>query len=298
MNFSWQPISDDDLATFQRSMGTKVLKVGDVYWTQVRPFFFRPLLLFKEYDAESIRPPLMSNFGGCQYSVKGAASANSYLNSLFFENSPGYSIATLDNARRRQVKRAQPEYIIQPLTDVQEFKQQAYPVYLSFYERTRYSVGAKRRDPAFFEQWADALFKIPKILVLGGYRSGVLGGISLSYLADQTVVYATFFCDNVALDLYLPGLMIHAVRQAAAALPGISRVYAGNFKGLRGLDDFYRLRGASLVRQPMRLDINAGALFLLKKLRPKQYAHLLGELPANKAGPSDDPNAKSRNLKL
>jgi len=51
------------------------------------------------------------------------------------------------------------------------------------------------------------------------------------------------------------------------------------FKNNRGLDDFKILRGATLVQQRARLEVNPVTRMLLKKFLPGQYAQLLGRLP-------------------
>lgn len=275
--------------------GTKIVLVGGVYWVEVRSFFYRPLLPLPVHYPKSVRAPVSARLGAYQYPVKAEAEANSALNLLMFEQARTYSVDSLDKKRRRQVKLAAREFEVRPVTDVGEFKRQAHPVYLSFYERTRYAVGAKRRDPAYFSAWADAIFAIPNVLILGAYREGVLGGVSLSYLIDDTVFYATFFCDDEALKRYLSDLMLHSVRELAAASPNARQVFASMFKGIRGLDDFYLLRGAALVRQPARLEINPVTNLLLKKFLPKQYRQLLGQVDVSAGGvESDDASGQSK----
>lgn len=272
-------MAEEDSAAFAGLLGPRVVRVGDTLWGEVRTFFYRPLFPFAEHRPEVVRPPRLSALGGVQYAVSPEAKSNSVLNWLLFDRTSDYTLASLDKNRRRQVKLAAREYSIRQLTDVGEFKLQAHPLYLSFYERTRYKVGARRRDPVYFAAWAEALFRIPNVLVLAAYRNGALGGISLSYQVRDTVYYATFFCDSAALDQHLSDLMLHTVRESAAVAPGVRQVFVGMFKGIRGLDDFYLHRGAKLVRQRAWLQINPLARLLLEKCLPKQYAQLLGNLP-------------------
>ena len=279
MTFSWKPMSDEDFITFAGLLGPKIVRVDDLNWAEIRTCFYRPLQPLQEFHPDSIRPPLLSLLGGIQYPVPPEVEANSHLNWLIFDETRGYSLASLDKNRRRQVRMADREFSIRPITDVNVFKQQAFSVYRSFYERTGYKAGASRRDPAIFSDWADAVFRIPHVLILGAYHNGKLGGVSLTYQINDTVIYATFFCDNHALDLYLSDLMLHTVRESAAIAPDVRHVFVGMYKGNRGLDEFYLLRGAKLVRQRARLKINPLAKFLLQKFLPRQYRQLLGHLP-------------------
>lgn len=278
MPFLWNELSAEEFASFVGLLGPKIVSAEGLHWGEVRRFFYRPLLPLREFDPATIRPPRLAALGGVQYAVAAGPQANSWLNWLAFDRAPEYSITTLDKNRRRQVRLAARDFVIRPVTDPEEFRRQAHPVYLSFQNRTGYKVGAERRDPAAFARWTDALFASPKVLVLGGYREGVLGGVSLTYRHGSIVFYATFFCDDGALERCLSDLMLHTVRESAAVSPGVTHVYAGMFKGIRGLDDFYLHRGARLIRQPARLEINPLAGFLLRNLLPGQFARLLGHL--------------------
>jgi len=279
MTFFWQKMPDSEFAKAVGLLGPKILRVGDTFWSEVRPCFYRPLLLLREYSKDSLKPPMRAKLGGMQYAVSDLCSANSFLNILIFSDTQRYTIASLDKNRRRQVKLAAQEFEVRRIADQEHFIRDAHPVYLSFQERTRYKVGEKRKDPAYFAWWARAIFSLPHVLVLGGYRDGRLGGVSLSYLIDDSVYYATFFCDDASLESYLSDLMLHTVRLAAAQDPSIRRVYVGMYKGIKGLDDFYTHRGARLFRQPARLEINPVVDLLLKRSMPRQYAQLRGQLP-------------------
>lgn len=271
-------MSPGEFASFVGLLGPRIVHAGGLHWGEVRRCFYRPLLPLREFDPATIRPPRLAVLGGVQYAVAAGPQANSWLNWLAFDQAGSYSVAQLDKNRRRQVRLAARDFVIRPVTDPEEFKQQAHPVYLSFHARTGYKVGAERRDPAVFARWADAVFASPQVLVLGGYREGVLGGVSLTYRHGSIVFYATFFCDDDALERYLSDLMLHTVRESAAVAPGVTHVYAGMFKSIRGLDDFYLHRGARLIRQPARLELNPVAGFFLKTLLPGQYNRLLGQL--------------------
>lgn len=280
MPFSWNELTPAGFAEFVGLLGPRIVQVGNMHWGEVRRCFYRPLLPLLTYDPATIRPPALAVLGGVQYPVSPDAQPNSWLNWLVFDQTADYSVARLDKNRRRQVRLAARDFEIRVITDREEFKRLAYPVYLSFHNRTGYKVGAERRDPARFAAWSEALFRIPGVLILGGYRAGALGGVSLTYRVGGTIFYATFFCDDDALERYLSDLMLHTVRESAAAAPGVHHVYAGMFKGIRGLDDFYLHRGARLIRQPARLEINPVAGALLPRLLPRQYAQLIGHLSA------------------
>jgi hypothetical protein len=279
MPFFWKSMAVEDFVAFQRLMGVKTVKVDGNYWCEVRPFFYRPLPATIVVPRGSSSIPPGSKYCGVQHAVPSVEQANSYLSRLAFENSPGYSLDSLQRNWKRKVRLAANELTIRPIPAASEFKQKAHSAYLSFYERTRYDVRTERRDPGYFAGWTDALYRIPNIVVLGGFKNDVLGGVSLSLLLDRTLFYSTFFCDDESLKLHLPDLMLHTVRESASASRDVDEIYASMYKGGVGLDDFYVNRGAKIVRQPAHLKLNPLVKFTLQHLFPKQYALLLGHPP-------------------
>lgn len=279
MSFPLTPMRMEDYAHFEGLLGSKIVKTGTVYWRSVRPWFFRPLPVFKEFPSASIAFPRLGLLGGIQHAVPPDDPANSFLSCLMFENANAYSIETLDSKRRRQVRLASNQYAVRVVTDAGEFKEKAYRAYRSFYERTKYKVGSMRLDPAYFPKWTDAIFRIPGLLILGGYLNGELVGISLSFLIEDTVMYATFFCDSESLRQFLSDLMLHSVRESAAACSGVTQVFVGMYKGITGVGDFYLLRNAVVVRKRAALRLNPFAKAVLKCCLPKTYAKMRDPYP-------------------
>ncbi len=307
MQSFWQNMTVADYAAFEGLLGDKTVVVDGIYWTEVRPFFYRPLLLFREHSPGSLKAPGPAVIGGFQHAVRSGEPANSTLNLLMFSDAQSYSLDILDYNRKRQVKKATREFHIRPIIDVAEFKTIAYPVYLSFFERTQYQHGAQRRDQRWFNQWADSLFQLPNVAVLGGYRNGALGGVSLSFLVDDTLFYATFFCDTRSMRLHISDLMLHFVREAAASLK-VSQIFSGMYKGGNSLDDFYLLRGCKLLKKPALFRVNPLAKIILARCMPKQYLQLKGCFEARPgfddrnnipsasndlSGPGQSPNIRS-----
>lgn len=274
-DFSWVKISDEHIDEFESILGRKAAVVGGIYWRQVRFGFYRPLLQFRDYPVGTITPRLGS-LGAAQFGVTQASYANSILNCLFFEHTSDYCIEQLDQNRSRQVRAASKRYVIRPVTSIEEFSRKGHSAYLSFYERTKYQYGSARRDPAVFARWAQVLFGIPEILVLGAYEDGELVGASLSYLSEDTVCYAAFFCGTDPLKHFVSDLMLHAVRCAAARHGEVRRVFAGMYKGHEGLDRFYLLRGAERVKKPAFIKINPILRTLLQHAAPRTFSKLMG----------------------
>lgn len=274
----WQRASVQNFATFERLLNRRAQFANGTWWARVRPTFYRPLLPFEEFPPGSVKPPILYRLGGFQHVVTPDSCANSSLNVLMFQEANAYSLNTLDHNRKRQVRQAAKQFSIGLVTDREKFKQHAYAAYLSFYERTGYRFGLQRRNRRHFSKWADALFVLPEVTILGGYGDGQLRGVSVSLLVEDTLCYAMFFCDTDSLHCGLPDLMLHSVRESVAAGKYAKRIFAGVYHGGGGVDGFYLLRGCKIVRQPAYLYLNPLSAFFLKRFAPRQYARLLGQI--------------------
>ncbi len=279
-NIVWPAISVEQYAAFQRSQGEKVVRVGNVTWRQVRPFFFRPLLPYREQTVRPVRAPLRARLGGFQYAVPAGTAANSSLHLMLYENPAGYSLDGMDRRRRWEVRQATKHHVVRRLEDADEFKRKAFPAYRSFYDRTHYEFRADRRHEAGFARWADSVFQFPEIVVLGAYRGSDLGGVGISVLVEVTLVYMTAFCDQESLKLNVIALMLHTLRAGAAGCPQVKRIYLGVYghQGQRHIHDFYLLRGCQAVAKPAILHLNPACALALRGFLPRQYARLCGQL--------------------
>lgn len=289
--FIWPEMTMENFAAYQTLMGLKVVRVGDQYWSRVRTGFYRPLWPF-HLHATDPAVPLAARLGGAQFALAEPSRANSQLNLIVFEDTQAYTPAALHRNERRQIRLAAKAYTVREIRDVTEFKTLAYAPYLAFYNRTQYQVGAERRNHPFFLRWADELFRIPGVLILGGFNGDKLCGVSVSFRIGDTIDYATFFCDQEALRHHLADLMLHALRDSARRRPEVSRIYMGAYKGDPGLDNFKFHRGARLLQQPARLELNPLTLTLLKRCLPRQYEQLVGRLPDKPPAAADPAPAK------
>jgi hypothetical protein len=268
-----------EYAAFAAAQGDRIVASKTCHWRAVRPFFHRPLLVCTEHKPDSLSPPPHSFLGGYQYALTPGSCGNSQLNLLIFETPADYEIGSLNWSKRKQIKIAERDFKITPIQESEAFVKQAFPVYLSFYERTRYEYRADRRRPEVFAKWAETLFQFPKVRILGAFRAGRLGAVSISQFVEGQLLYSTVFCDDESLRLHVTGFMLHRVRQAAASTPGIQSIFAGAYKyaAARGVDEFYLARGCSLVRKPAILRLSPIAALFLKQLMPARYSEMRGD---------------------
>lgn len=265
----------DEYAQVQAAFGARLTQRNGVYWRQVRPFFHRPLLPTAVVPTPKARVG-GPQIGGYQHLVDRDTPSNSTMNFLVYENPQDYAVEKVGHQRRRQIRLAAKQIEIRPLQSLTELVQQGYPAYLSFYERTGYGYLSERRRRAGFEKWASEVLGHPKTFVLGAYATTGLVAVSVSYWVEDTFVYATLFAGTEALRLGVCELMLHEVRRVAAAHPGIGEIFARGYQGGNSKDQYYLLRGATLVRRPARYVINPLAALALRTFSPGALQQLRG----------------------
>lgn len=265
-----------DYAKQQGRLGAKIICRNGVYWRKIRPFFYRPLLPVEGYSKPDVKTPVAWP-SGFQYVVGDGQQANSTMNFIMLEDLPGYSLESLTHKRRQLIKRAAQQFQVRPLQDSDKLKAQGHSVYLSFYQRTRYSYKQDRNSYSVFCKWIDTLFSSPETIMLGGYGPNGLSAISTSYWVNQTLVYSTLICESEALHKNLGELMFHEIRQLAASQSGIKQIYVRNYHGGNTLDQYYLYRGCQLVRKPARLEIPQPFHSMLRWILPNKYELLLGK---------------------
>jgi len=287
---AWSAMSVEEYASFERSQGERVVETNGFWWRQVRPFFFRPLLPFHECAPGSMHAPARTLLGGYQVAVPPDAEANSHLSMLLFRQPQTYSVDGLPRTKRQQVLHAAREFTVRLLDDVGEFKEQGYPVYLSFVERTGYEYRSDRRQKANFNLWAESVLRVPKNMVFGAYRDGQLQGVSISRLVEDTIVYSTMFSSAEALARNVNSLMLHALREAASATPEVRQIFISiaSLSGRTSVEEFFFVRGCELVHLPALLWLNPLARLYLERRMPRQYAGLVGD-----PGPGEDTTTES-----
>lgn len=271
-------MTSDEYAAFERTVGReKLVLAGGLWWRQVRPFFYRPLLVFHEYDPQSASGPRGALVAAVQHLVPAGASSNSTIGLLTFQNARNYSVAALDYNRRRQLKHAEAQLSVRPIEDAKELVRKGHAVFVDFHDRTGYEYLVERRSPRKFQLWAERVFDFPNTLVLGAYLGANLCALCILQAVGDTLIYSTFFCDSEGLRYHAADLMLHSARQRAAECGQVSQVFVGLHHGGQGTDQFYLLRGATHQVRRAWLRINAMARVLMPRLLPEQYRRLLGQ---------------------
>jgi hypothetical protein len=272
-------LSLNEYAALQQTIGEKLVCLDGFWWRRVRPCFYRPLVPFREFSASSSRLPASAWLGGVQHVVPHSEQANSMMSFLIFPDAGDYSLDKLKPKPRQQVRLAAERFTVRRFTNRTEFKEKAFPVYRSFYARTKYSYLAARMRKTNFDKWADAVFEHGTSLILGAFRGNELGAVSIAHAVEDTLMHSTIFGADDALQDHVSSLLLHAVRQTASQDGGITQVYAGTPKPAenRGIDKFLIRRGCRVVTKPAFMRLNPTSSLVLRCLMSDQYARLRGD---------------------
>jgi len=280
-----------EFAEFERRNGARILAIGDQYWREVRPFFFQPLVLFQEFSSPAASVPFKARLGGFQHALSTHGSSNSRIDLLMFTDIPG----CLAKARKSgQIKKAIKHFRIEESRDAESFAREAHPVYVDFHNRCGYGFFSERRELSVFAEWSRVLHANGKLLIYGLRDEQGIRGVSISYLVQRTLIFASSFADTASLKLGAPSLLLHHALEVAASRDDVDAVFATRRRPGKSLDDFYLCRGAVVVSKPAFLGLNPVTRALLKFAKPGEFRALVGLEDSDKVKPLADSAPQTR----
>ncbi|MFZ1131542.1 MAG: hypothetical protein WBV31_21010 [Terriglobales bacterium] len=284
LNPPWQSMTVDRYAALEQLTGMNVVKVGDIWWHQVRPFLYRPLLPYKKYDSGKTMAGL-NRVGAFQFGVEDGQPHNSYLNPIMFEELDKYEIKALPYSAQKHIKKALKNGVtVSRIVDEKEFAEIAYPCYMCFYQRTKYSYDKRRTQKDGFARWAHTLFQFPETVILGAFAGRELVSYEISCVVEDTLCLKTLVNSDRALKLGAADLLLHTYRSGSREQPAIRQIYDSMLGQNPGINDYYFVRGARVLSLPAALRMHPAVLWLIKGANKGIYRRLLGlrhdQLPA------------------
>lgn len=272
----WTPMTIADFAESERSIGAEIIEVNGFYWRKIRPLFYRALLPYQKYKPEQVSPP-PGKLTAYQYAVEDTSTANSNINLMIYDNFSEYSIESLRKHHRRHLRAALKSGMeIKPIRSVEELVDKGYPVYCSFYERSRYDFGKDRLEKENYIRWAEGQISHKGVLVMGVYLHEALLGIYISCRVENTVLLKAAINSEEAIKLRAPELSWHLYREEAKKDPSIELIVDGPYVPADGINAFKFRRGAKAIAVPAMLHLNPAMSLGLKLAMPNAYRMLKG----------------------
>jgi uncharacterized protein YcgL (UPF0745 family) len=271
---TWEPMTIDEYAAFQRSSGAKVVKIRDTWWTEARPFFFRPLFPFAEINPQFNKYPIQSLLGGILHLVPSGVFSNSYMNLLLYDELKYYSTDKLSAKQRWILKKGLDNFCAMRITDLNQFVEEACTIYKSFYDRTSYFYKKERTNKEHFAAWAKPFFEYPKIVVMGAYHQDKLSAIDISYRVEDIIIDDIFFSDSQSQPLKVTDFLVHTLRETAKSTDA-RLLFRGFPTGKQTLDESKVTRGCKILKMPAYCKINPLALYVGKAFMNESYKKLI-----------------------
>lgn len=269
----WEAMELDEYAAFRRTGGSRVEKVKGRWWVEARPFFFLPLFPFTAVPPFRQNYPRTAALGGVLHPVPEGAPANCRMNFFVYDDLEGYALKTIGKKERWAVTRGIAVFCAARITDPARFVKEAFPVYRSFYDRTRYFYLAERRERDGFAKWARTLFCNRKNVVTGIYRDDRLCAVHVSHRVEDVVIADVFFADTESLKLRVTDFAVHQLRESART-SGAGMIFMGYPSGKETLDFSKVSRGCKTVTLPAHRRINPIALCVGKAVMKQSYRKL------------------------
>lgn len=273
----FERMSIDEFSRYEISNGEKYIKVNDIWWGQVRGFFYRTIFPFHVYDDHVVKPPTPAYLGGYQYSNQDAKCSNSYLNYIIFDDVCNYSIDKLSYNVRWSIKKASKVACIKRIDDLRELQEEGHNIYVSFYNRTGYAFNKKRIQKDYYDEWARNLFNNKKIVLLGAYINEKLVAMSTMALVEDVAVWMSSISHSDFLKHNITDLMLHAQREFISHFDNVKFMYAGMCGAEKSVDDFKLIRGGKIIKNPAYYYISPMAKIYLNTLGKSNMDRMKGE---------------------
>ena len=266
----------EKFAQLESATGEVVCNLSDTWWYRVRPFFYRPVLPTITIDPQKVKSSF-KKIRSFQHSVDNNHYHNSYLNFIVFDQVQEYDISKISKNCRRKIKRASRNGLtIRPIENLEELTEKGYPLYLIFYNRTKFSYRDDRREKIKFIKWCEELFKFPELSILGAFEGDELVSIDISCLVDDLIVFKEGINSPRGLKLRATDLILHMLRSEASKLENIKCIYVGYVSQNQNINKYKLQRGAKVVSKPAYLHLHPSLLWTLKRVKENVYSRLVG----------------------
>jgi hypothetical protein len=269
-------MSLSELADFELSSGAKLLLVGNTWWREVGPRFFRPLFLFSDSASYVQDLPDKKFCLGYQYPSGENGIGTSFINMLMLEDTRDYTVHSLNSKRRKKLTRAQRKLTVSKIDSLNQLSDDIHEAYVSFYGRTKYGYRKDRLNKDSFTEWIKTVLSHEKIHVAGVYEGTRLGGLQTFCVVDNVLIGLNLFYSQRVMKLGAPEIFFHHVREIASQSENVRKIAIGSSNEGSGINNFYLSRGASVVPIACHLKINTALEISMKMFLSQRYKRLLG----------------------
>jgi hypothetical protein len=269
-------MTEEELATYYRSVGIQVICHHDRYWRKTALGFYEPLHWMARLSArQALTSPTLFCWGfRATLSAEATSVANGSLPAHLLTNIQGYDLQSLGSNRRNQLRRCYKRSQIAQITDLQLLQEQGYEVRFSASKRTSYE------KPLSKEAYLASLSADkPGQLVLVGLIDGKLGGYLTGYAVSGSAYIDEVRIATEAFSSYVGiGLVFEFVQACRRSKDIHEIVYGLHSQEDSALCVFKEGMGFPVKQIPSRVEMNPFVGKFIKSRHPNKYYRLTGDV--------------------
>jgi hypothetical protein len=271
----------DETVQADRTLGIKFHFSDNIWWREVKPFFYQPAVSTLRLKPGTVRPHLWSALGGYYHMVPEGVESNGAIIANEISDPVGYDLQSLKR-KRGQILRALAEFRIQPVTDLQDLLGSGYDVYLDW-ERRIGEVRTKRSHRNRFARWISSVFAHPYGMILGAYTGNRLAAFMTIYATDGVANCSKIFSHSEFSKQTPSSALLYSFVKISSNNPEIQRVWHGLRHINPSLQRYKAVMGFDLITYPAYIRLRAGIRPLVRWCFPSEYRRLMGQYPAETA---------------
>jgi hypothetical protein len=264
-----------------RGLGIRFHFCDQVWWREVKPFFYQPALATVRLEPGTCRPHLLSALGGYYHMVPDGSESNGTVVANEISDPVGYDLRSLKR-KRGQILRALAAFRIAPVGDLQDLLGSGYDVYLDWEQRIG-EVRTKRSSRAAFGRWVKSVFEHPYGMVLGAYKGDRLAAFMTSYAIDGVANCSKIFSHSEFSQQTPSSALLYAFVKIASNNAEIRRVWHGLRHTNPSLQRYKAAMGFELVSYPAHIRLRAAVRPVVRWCFPMQYQRLMGQYGSESA---------------
>lgn len=288
---SFPVLNEEELARQHAAVEERVHFHRGVWWRRAGPCFFFPSFALAEVDHRESWPHPVRALAGFTHLSSPNSPCNGVYRALVREDVTKYSLASLSQYRRHNVRRALARLTVRVLENLHDLIEDGYEVYLSCHRRIQW--GTDRGDRQAFGRWITKAFKQPKDFILGAYKEDKLVAFMFTNVVERVASVCYVASHSGFLKCFPNDALFHAFLCIARQTRGVETAWFGPISTDRSLDQF-KLHYTSIKQFPSYTWINPLVRPLFNRwIRPK-YPWLHGQAAQSSVDSENPPKGQLR----
>ncbi|MBN1458137.1 MAG: hypothetical protein JXA57_01285 [Armatimonadetes bacterium] len=270
-------LNDDDLASLFREKGLNIVWRRGHYWHEWRGIY-HPLHFAARIRADEARwpSPLCWAFHTPLVQTD-EHRADTWSPVHLVDDLSAYDEHALDSSKRKQLRRARSSMTFAHITDPSLLRDQGWAIYQEKMRRVGLTHVMMSRDT--YLAGLDSLVTDERRLIFAALVGDTLLGYAETFAVGDIAYLNDIWLSSEALRVNA-GVLIYFEGAQVYRLAGVQQFCAGVPEmGKKGISDFKTRMGIPVVRIPARFRAVPCAKTLLRRVKPRAYYRITGDLP-------------------